>query len=467
MKRFNKLLLSAVIALSAAMTMSSCSTDGVKDGFGGFVDSISGVIGEDAGNSLKEGFNGIADTIGGWFGAETGETEDDGGKETPAEKKVIVTFDVADGVAIEQQQYTVGKAYTLPTPTKKGHTFLGWFNGTTEVKSGDSWTIETNVTLTAKWNVNTYTLTFDVGAGSSIAAVEYEYGETYNISDKTTTRKGYICNGWKYNDESFAETGTWIYESDITIVAEWIEDEPEICQVTFNPDGGSVTPENKQMTVGEGWQLPEPTRIGYNFAGWVDPQNVTVAIAGDSWEYEGTLALKATWTKKQYTVIFEAEGDVDVPDTIEGVTYDEPFKQLVPAKDSEKVIPTRLGYRFAGWQVKGTNQVITSIEGNWIYEDDTPSDNTIVLVATWIEKVYTIKFETGNGDATADMTYKISQGEVTLPLGNDTSGEYSFVCWEIDGVECESITAELLAKADSNDVITLKAKWSGNWTKNY
>ncbi len=45
---------------------------------------------------------------------------------------------------------TFGASHTLPTPTRTGYTFLGWYNGNTKVDSG-IWDIASDVTLTPKW----------------------------------------------------------------------------------------------------------------------------------------------------------------------------------------------------------------------------------------------------------------------------------------------------------------------------
>ena len=49
---------------------------------------------------------------------------------------------------------TFGSSHTLPTLTRTGYGFLGWYNGNTKVESG-TWDIASNVTLTAKWKANT------------------------------------------------------------------------------------------------------------------------------------------------------------------------------------------------------------------------------------------------------------------------------------------------------------------------
>ena len=48
-------------------------------------------------------------------------------------------------------QFAYGESYTLPTLVRSGYTFLGWYNGTTQVPLTGTWNINDNVTLTPKW----------------------------------------------------------------------------------------------------------------------------------------------------------------------------------------------------------------------------------------------------------------------------------------------------------------------------
>lgn len=89
---------------------------------------------------------------------------------------------------------------SLPTPTKTGYEFEGWY---TQISDGELVTSDTvmtsteSVTIYAHWNVNTYTVGFDSNGGISVATVftvtyDSEYGETFPIPE----REGYEFDGW-------------------------------------------------------------------------------------------------------------------------------------------------------------------------------------------------------------------------------------------------------------------------------
>ena len=101
-----------------------------------------------------------------------------------------ITFDTDGGsnVAPITQDYNSG--VTEPNaPTRTGYTFVGWdreIPGTTPAE---------NMTITAKWKVNQYTITFDTDGGSKIAAITQDYGSTVT-SPKAPTKDGYTFVGW-------------------------------------------------------------------------------------------------------------------------------------------------------------------------------------------------------------------------------------------------------------------------------
>ena len=65
-----------------------------------------------------------------------------------------VTFNANNGVCDKETQIVnYGAVYTLPTPTRVGYTFDGWFNGNTSYNGGN-WPIKQDITLTAKWIAN-------------------------------------------------------------------------------------------------------------------------------------------------------------------------------------------------------------------------------------------------------------------------------------------------------------------------
>lgn len=90
-----------------------------------------------------------------------------------------VTFQSEGGSEVASQIRANAPAARPADPTKEGYTFIGWYKGESE------WDFETPVTpvtpdltLTAKWQLNQYTITFDTAGGSEVAPITQDYGTT-------------------------------------------------------------------------------------------------------------------------------------------------------------------------------------------------------------------------------------------------------------------------------------------------
>lgn len=128
-----------------------------------------------------------------------------------------VTFDSYGGTPVPpKQEVEYGHTATKPAaPEKTGYTFDGWYLG--DEKYDFSAAVEQNITLTAKWTQNTYTVTFDPNGGNELAEADktkaVKIGEAYGELP-TPTRKGYNFAGW-YTE---AEEGT-VVTADTTVSA--------------------------------------------------------------------------------------------------------------------------------------------------------------------------------------------------------------------------------------------------------
>lgn len=106
-----------------------------------------------------------------------------------------VIFDSAGGTSCNAKSVTYNTAYgTLPTPTKTGYTFLGWYIGNTKIESTTVMTQTAAHTLTAKWSVNSYKLTLTDINGSAQEEYEYSYGATVTIDAGTKAASWFT--GW-------------------------------------------------------------------------------------------------------------------------------------------------------------------------------------------------------------------------------------------------------------------------------
>ncbi|SKA84172.1 Listeria/Bacterioides repeat-containing protein [Gemmiger formicilis] len=143
-----------------------------------------------------------------------------------------------------------GTAIAAPAdPTREGYTFTGWDRDIPATMPAE------NMTVTAKWKVNQYTITFDTNGGSEITPITQDYG-TAITAPASPTREGYTFIGW---DKAIPAT---MPAENMTITAKWKVNQYTI---TFDSNGGSeIAPITQDY--GTAITAPaDPTREGYTF----------------------------------------------------------------------------------------------------------------------------------------------------------------------------------------------------------
>ena len=205
-----------------------------------------------------------------------------------------VTFQSEGGSEVASQIRANTPADQPADPTKEGYTFIGWYNGESE------WNFETPVTadltLTAKWQVNQYTITFKPENGGQDIVIKQDYG-TAITAPANPTKTGYTFAGWD------REIPTTVPAEDMTLTAKWQVNQYTI---TFKPENGGQDIVIKQ-DYGTAITAPaNPTKTGYTFAGW-DKTIPTTMPAGD-------MTITARWTENRVIVIIRPDDSKDEPD---------------------------------------------------------------------------------------------------------------------------------------------------------
>ena len=234
-------------------------------------------------------------TFDGWYNGETKVTEittGTYGNMTLVAKWTAdlytISYDLADGVNNLENptSYTIESGLiTLKDPTREGYTFAGWYNGEQLVTTIDSNTLE-NISLTAKWTVNSYKLTFDVDG--NLTEKTFKYGESVTAIENPT-KVGHTFTGWS------EELPVKMPANDITVEATWTVNSYKL---TFDVDGNLT---EKTFKYGESvTAIENPTKVGYTFAGW-SPVLPETMPAED-------LTVKATWTVNSYDITYDFAG---------------------------------------------------------------------------------------------------------------------------------------------------------------
>ena len=326
-----------------------------------------------------------------------------------AEKTCTVTFDTDGGSAVRSQVVNVGGNAIAPTaPVKEGYTFAGWYVGDTAYDFASA--VTENVTLKAKWTLNTYTVTFDADNGTENTTATVEHGKTA-VAPADPIKAGYTFAGWYLGEAAYDFAA--VVTGDITLKAAWTVNQYTI---TFDTDGGSeIAPITSDF--GAAVTAPAaPTKEGYTFAGWDKEIPATMPVEG--------VTVKALWTVNQYTITFDTDGGSEIAP----ITLD--FGAAVTAPTA----PTKAGYTFAGWdkEIPAT----MPIEG-------------ITVKALWTVNQYTITFDTDGGSEIDPITLDFGAA-VTNPAAPTKEG-YTFAGWD------KEIPATMPVEG-----VTVKALWTVN-----
>ena len=194
---------------------------------------------------------------------------------------VTVTYDYGElGGTYATQIVQAGEAATRPDdPTGTGHTFAGWY------RNGQAYDFDTPVTedmtLTARWTVNSYTVTFTDG-GSVLGAQTVPYGGRVT-KPAALTRTGHTFGGWYLGEDEYDFTAP--VTENLTLTAFWFTD---LYTITFDSAGGTPI-----MSITQDYDAAisapaDPKKIGYVFAGWDQAFPATMPAQD--------LTLTARWT---------------------------------------------------------------------------------------------------------------------------------------------------------------------------
>ena len=173
---------------------------------------------------------------------------------TPA--TVTYAYGALGGTYATQIVQAGEKAIEPDVPSRQGYQFTGWYLDDTKYDFNTA--VTGNMTLTAKWTANSYTITFDTDGGSEIAPITQDYG-TQITAPADPTREGYTFIGW---DKAIPAT---MPAENMTVTAQWRINQYTIA---FDTDGGSAI---APITQDYGTQITapaDPTREGYTFIGW-------------------------------------------------------------------------------------------------------------------------------------------------------------------------------------------------------
>ena len=355
-----------------------------------------------------------------------------------------ITMDLNGGSGETTLLYTVeDEEFALPTPTRNGYEFVGWTGEgittpQTSVKIPKGST--GNKAYTANWKVIEYTITLDTNGGPNVSPIKYTVEDSFTLP--YPLRPGYEFAGWVLDGSGMLPATTLIIyygtTGDLHYKAEWRLAEYTI---TMDLSGGSGQEKMVYTITDEDFELPTPTRNGYEFVGWTGerittPQTSVKIPRGST----GNKAYTANWQVIKYTIITLLEGGNAGSSGAYVYTVEETF--TLPT-------PTRTGYTFWGW----TGEGITTPQPNVTIPKGSTGDKT--YIENWVETGYTITLDLNGGSGKEKVIYTMTDEDFELPT--PTRNGYEFVGWTGEGITTPQTSVKIPKGSTGNKAYT--ANW--------
>ena len=338
------------------------------------------------------------------------------------------TSDVSD----QTLTYDLEQKLASNTFTRTGYLFAGWSltpNGDVTYTDGQSVLNLKNeqdavLDLYAHWTPITYTVRFHANNGTSdILDQTLTYDQTQALATDTFTLAGYDLAGWsihpdsvvKYTNGQSVLNLTTMDQDTVDLYAKW---SMATYDITYELGGGSVaTPNPVTYTIEtDAFTLNNPTRTGYNFAGWTKQNEQTPEInytVGPGWY--GDMTITAHWTPITYVVRYLGNYDgngIPVVGTIDDqqCTYDE-------RSETSNDALSRYGYRLDYWATEphGGDSILA---GTGFWNLTSVDHDTVLLYAQW--------GVVWNGEGAMDRPFRIEYPSQLLKLASDVKKGISY-----------------------------------------
>ena len=402
---------------------------------------------------------------------------------------VRVTFN-ANGGTISGTDYAEGQSGNtisdVPTPTRYGYDFDGWFTDsdcqTSAGSSGSYQFPNANATWYAKWTAKQVTVTFDYGEGSVNSAKESQITRAFgsNVVESADdlpkpTRVGWTQIGWTRADDLMVPNANMpqqvVDNADGMQFTAYYEQ--NTVEITFDPNGGTF-PDGTQST--KSYQrtqggtmpfadVPVPTQEAKTFAGWSTTQNGT-AVTEDNMTFDTAKTYYAVWKDAEYTITFRLNGG-----NVKGSTDD-----VVESASHGGNFPTIPNVELSGNSLQGwMNMADGKMYGDGHNTFPTTATESATYIAIWGTNTYNVTFtkydysDQSTGDSSSLTIPTIYQGVPAAPTVTPPTGK-QFTCWKIASGRLQgqsgtlgvntTITGAELTQCKVIEIVTLEAQYS-------
>ena len=209
-----------------------------------------------------------------------------------------VKFVTGYGATVKTQIVKDGDKVIRPQLEREGYTLKGW------CCNGEEWRFNSDVvlnemTLTAEWIANNYSVSFNTGISETLPNQTITFGSEYALP--TLERTGYTFKGWEYNGK-LVTANKWNIAKNATLVAKW---DANKYTISLDPNGGSILQTAYTVAYGSNFMLPVPTNSFGAFKGWyLNGEKITDSTGASlaPWTYLENKTLTTSWIEEISTV---------------------------------------------------------------------------------------------------------------------------------------------------------------------
>ena len=325
------------------------------------------------------------------------------------------------------------EAYGVPMaePTKEGYTFAGWVDADGNATELPATMPAGDVNITAAWEINEHSITFDTDGGSAIDPITGDYGDAIT-APADPTKEGYTFTGWVDADGNAADIPATMPDEDVALKATWAVNS---YKVVYTSDEETFA--DYDVNYGAAIPVPAvPTKTGYTFGGWYEKNSGKANTDYTSMPAEN-LEFVAKWNSVQgveyYFDVYKMGVDGEYPAT--------PERSVLTGEVGAEVsvqYTAATGFKLDSYKLSGTIE----------------PTGTLVLYAYVAREEYkfTAYKEIGSTEVIAEGTY-LYEAPVTA-VADPTNTGYVFDGW----VDADGATAKVPASMPAKDV-TIYATW--------
>lgn len=364
----------------------------------------------------------------------------------------------ASGSAQVQSVKSGSSATLIANPfARTGYHFVNWNtqadgNGT-GYTPGTSYKPSGNVTLYAKWAIDTYTISYNANGGTGAPSAQTKtYNVALTLSTTRPTWTGHTFLGWATSASAttatYAAGGSYTANASATLYAVW---QLITYTVSYNGNGstgGSTAAQTKTYDVSLTLRSNGYTRTGYTFVKWNTKADGsgTSYNAGAAYTANAAATLYAIWTLTTYPVTYYGNGNTGGSTAAQTKTYGTNLTLRTNGF-------TKTGYTFVKWNTKadGTG---TSYNAGATYTGNA----ALTLYAIWQIVTYTVSYNANGGSGAPAAQTKTYGVNLTLSSTIPTRSGYTFLRWntKADGTGTNYGAG---ASYTANAAVTLYAQW--------